>query len=271
MTGHGMDALFHVAGDEDVSGWVKLATDFTRHPKAVAAGPTARHLYYVSLMWAGQYATDGHIPGHMLPLLGTDAGISPDEVSDIVEKLIEVGLWERGPDFWVIHDWLEWQTPADQRKALTRPVSKPSKNPSTARDRLTPLTPAAVEVDVDVEVDKDQYLLRYTAEFEKIWAVYPRKLSKKAALRAYAATRQRRVPADTLLTATEGFAKAMTAEKREWRVIKHGSTFFGPDEHWADYLPDGAAFQEVIKQHGQKVTRLDSEGNEVTFTVKGNE
>jgi hypothetical protein len=62
-------------------------------------------------------------------------------------------------------------------------------------------------------------------------------MNRKAALRAYVATRRRGVQADQLQLATEGFVKAMAAERREWRLVKHGSTFFGPDEPWTDFLP----------------------------------
>lgn len=97
-------------------GTINVSTTFTRHPKALAAGPTARHLYLCSLMWSGEYGTDGSIPGYALAILAIDAGISQDEVGDSADKLVDVGLWERAPDGWVVHDWTEWQTSADQRE-----------------------------------------------------------------------------------------------------------------------------------------------------------
>lgn len=95
--------------------WVKLATGFPRHPKALAAGPTARHLWFVALCWAGEYNTDGVIPGYALPTLANDAGISQDEVGSVADKLVEVGLWERQPSGWVIHDWPDWQSTTEER------------------------------------------------------------------------------------------------------------------------------------------------------------
>lgn len=97
-------------------GWIKVATSFTRHPKALKAGPTARHLYLCSLMWAGEYDTDGAIPAYALGVLATDAGIPIDEVQDVADKLMEVGLWERTADGWQVHDWSEWQSTADERE-----------------------------------------------------------------------------------------------------------------------------------------------------------
>lgn len=97
-------------------GSINVSTSFTRHPKALAAGPTARHLYLCSLMWSGEYDTNGAIPGYALPVLAADAGIPPDEAGASADRLVEVGLWERAPDGWVVHDWTEWQTSSDQRE-----------------------------------------------------------------------------------------------------------------------------------------------------------
>lgn len=96
--------------------WVKLATSFPRHPKALDAGPTARHLFIMSLCWSGQYNTDGLIPHYTLrSVLAIDAGVPLDEVGAVADRLVEVGLWERVPEGWKVHDWGSWQTPAEER------------------------------------------------------------------------------------------------------------------------------------------------------------
>ena len=70
-------------------------------------------------------------------------------------------------------------------------------------------------------------------DFEEAWKHYPRKESKKSALKAYRA-RRKKERADTLLTATKNYAKSV--EGRERRFIKLGATFFGPDEHYVDFI-----------------------------------
>jgi hypothetical protein len=99
-----------------MSGWINLATTFPRHPKALAAGPVARHLFIVGLCWAGEYDTDGAIPAYALNSLAIDAGISSDDVGQTADRLVEVGLWVRNADGWQVHDWGQWQSTSAERE-----------------------------------------------------------------------------------------------------------------------------------------------------------
>jgi hypothetical protein len=72
------------------------------------------------------------------------------------------------------------------------------------------------------------------AEFDALWVDYPRKVARKAAAKAYAARRREGVPAEDLALAVKHYAAAMDGQ--EERFIMHGSTFFGPNERWKDYL-----------------------------------
>ena len=79
--------------------WFVIDDTFAFHPKVVAAG-NAITLWVRAGAWCAQQLTDGHVPSHMIPTLGTkrDAG-----------KLVEVGLWERVEDGYVFHDWSSYQ------------------------------------------------------------------------------------------------------------------------------------------------------------------
>ena len=99
-----------------MAGWINLATTFPRHPKALAAGPAARHLFIVGLCWAGEYDTDGAIPGYVLNSLAIDAGIAADAVGQTADRLVEVGLWIRNADGWQVHDWGQWQSTSAERE-----------------------------------------------------------------------------------------------------------------------------------------------------------
>ena len=79
-----------------------------------------------------------------------------------------------------------------------------------------------------------------TAHFEEMWKLYPRKIGKKAALRAWVARRREGVEAETLMLAASRYAATCRSEETAKRYIKHASTFFGPDEHWRDYLEEAA-------------------------------
>jgi hypothetical protein len=81
-----------------------------------------------------------------------------------------------------------------------------------------------------------------TRLFEEAWKFYPRKLGKQKALRAFLARLRAKTPPDQLLQATRNYAKA--CRDKEPQFVMHGSTFYGPDEPWRDYLngdPDKAA------------------------------
>lgn len=101
-------------------GWVKLSTAFYRHPKALAAGAAGRNLYVAALAYCGEYDTDGKVLGTSLPAIGVDVGLADADASAAADRLVEVGLWDRGPDHWMVHDWREWQTTAEERAEKRR-------------------------------------------------------------------------------------------------------------------------------------------------------
>jgi hypothetical protein len=71
-------------------------------------------------------------------------------------------------------------------------------------------------------------------DFESVWSIYPRKVAKAAARRAYTARRRAGVPAETLLSATRNYADATVGTPE--RFVMHAATFFGPDERWRESL-----------------------------------
>lgn len=103
-----------------MSGWVKLMTNFYRHPKALAAGPDGRNLFIASVVWAGEYNTDGALPAYALSTWALDAGVPGDNAGQVADKLVEVRLWDRTPEGWQVHDWADWQTSAAERDEKQR-------------------------------------------------------------------------------------------------------------------------------------------------------
>lgn len=73
---------------------------------------------------------------------------------------------------------------------------------------------------------------------ELIYQAMPKKVGKKAALAALTSTLKRCKDAtpDDLLKAARNYAALVKREKRESQFIMHPATFFGPKEHWRDYL-----------------------------------
>lgn len=74
----------------------------------------------------------------------------------------------------------------------------------------------------------------HLADFAHLWELYPRKVNRKRAERAYLARRRGGVSAEELLTATRHYAAARSGKDATYTL--HPATFFGPDERWRDFL-----------------------------------
>jgi hypothetical protein len=93
--------------------WVKLDDQFYDNSKVLAAGPQAIALHIAGMCWVGGQLSDGRIPRHVLSALTGKAQVP----TKTVERLVAVGLWEATPEGWEIHDWLQWNPPAEQVRA----------------------------------------------------------------------------------------------------------------------------------------------------------
>jgi hypothetical protein len=82
--------------------------------------------------------------------------------------------------------------------------------------------------------------------FESFWAVYPRRVAKEAAARAFAAAVKRSVDAETLIAGAQRYAVERAGQ--EPRYTKHPATWLNGG-CWQDEAPPGA----VIDQDGNVV------------------
>ena len=85
--------------------WVKVDDSFYDHPKFLTLPPGAVGLWITGLAWSNRNLSDGLVPFAALTRLGYDR--------ETAEHLEHVGLWELGPDGWIIHDYLSFQPSAD--------------------------------------------------------------------------------------------------------------------------------------------------------------
>lgn len=111
-------------------------------------------------------------------------------------------------------------------------VQRLDTEPNDEREELSPLPPTASAPAATPPPPTD---LTERA-FDRIWTTYPRKVERKAALRAFRATVRRVGPSavSDLAKATANYAEACRG--KDPKYVKHGSTFYGPDEPWRDYL-----------------------------------
>lgn len=76
--------------------------------------------------------------------------------------------------------------------------------------------------------------------FADCWKVYPRKLARKQAEKAWIARIKAGTDPQALYDATVHYAQHRTGDGDD-RFTLHGSTFYGPDERWTDFLDPSSA------------------------------
>ena len=82
--------------------------------------------------------------------------------------------------------------------------------------------------------------------FRAFWAVYPRKVQKGPALKAWLALSRQGVPFEDIAEAAREYAKASQAKGTPPDRILHPATFLHEDR-WRDWLPpDGASYREAL-------------------------
>ena len=115
----------------------------------------------------------------------------------------------------------------------------------------------------------------YSAEFEVLWKLYPRRENKKGTWDKFQATVKRGESPFDLIAAVENYATKVKAEGTEQRYILLGATFFGPSERWQDYAPgeiepawvpedNDLAWAEVWDGWFDNGHWLDNGGNKIT-------
>jgi predicted phage replisome organizer len=103
------------------------------------------------------------------------------------------------------------------------------------RDQITENREEDKEKDSEIEIINDKSLTtkQLNNEFEYLWKLYPRKNSKKDALRHYIVARKKGANYDDVLNGLYAYLDYIKDQKIETQFIKHGSTWFN-QECWND-------------------------------------
>lgn len=219
--------------------------------EAIAALSVPARLHFI-LLWT--YADDEGrgldnarlLKGALWPL---DDDITAGDVEDYQDELERAGRLVRyevdGRSYFEICNFQEHQKP-------NRPQgSKLPPPPFTEHSVSTPAqdTPVVVEGEVVVEGKvvvadsaRDENLIEtpktdseYSEAFEEAWKIYPRRVAKKQAWKAWSATLKRKFTTEQLIEGARNYAEECKRLKREEQYIKHAATFWGPNEHFMDY------------------------------------
>ena len=145
-----------------------------------------------------------------------------------------------------------------QRKYRERQLESPESK--VTRHVTSSVTPSdATDLDLDLDKDKEKSPA-YSAGFESLWTLYPRKTNKKGAYKAYKARLRDGIEHGELERAVKGYLQASKGTEEQY--VLHGATFFGPNERWKefmDYRPRVAAGAAVLQ--GWKCKKCGKEQN----------
>ncbi|RIK11179.1 MAG: hypothetical protein DCC49_01140 [Acidobacteria bacterium] len=235
--------------------FVRLEARAPEHPKVVGISSLAWSWWTKALCYCKRQELDGLVPHAVVALLLPDLHryeIDGNSVSadDLVDELIEAGLAKHSEAKDVLlHDWIDYQTSAAQlaslrysRKEAGRKggiASGKARRKQTTKHLLHDQKASGKSAQSRRQDAAD----RLEADFNEVWATYPRKTGRLAALKAYKARRREKIPAEDLAIATANYAKLRSGEDPQF--TKHGATFFGPSAPWRDYLPGGAGLIEA--------------------------
>lgn len=89
------------------------------------------------------------------------------------------------------------------------------------------------ELEIEIVNDKSLKPKQLESEFETLWSLYPRKKSKKDALRHYIGARKKGAEYNDVLNGLYAYLDYIKNQKIETQYIKHGSTWFN-QECWND-------------------------------------
>ena len=107
---------------------------------------------------------------------------------------------------------------------INQPANQPSINQSS---------PSIIKEGKEINEKKK---IIYSDEFEKAWKIYPRKISKKDAHLKWCATIKKGYSYDELIKCVINYQAYCIDLEYSEKFIKHMASFFGPKEHWKDFL-----------------------------------
>ena len=218
--------------------WVKIEDRFPWHRKVRGLTDAAFRLHLSAMCWCTEHLTDGAISASELHLVSDVR--APGKAA---EQLVAVGLWDVTADGWEIHDYLEFnyskeivlarrQADADRKKRGRSNRSPGGHLPDVQADstmdsaRTDPTRPDPTqESPSDSPAAPDGF-----AEF---WAVYPRRVGRGQAIRAFRAA-LKKTDADKLVAAATSYATSVRGTDEKF--IPHASTWLN-GERWADERP----------------------------------
>lgn len=203
--------------------WMKVDDNLHAHRKPRKAGVPAMGLWVLAGSWACNMLSDGFVPDYIAQSIDPEAETHAD-------ALVRAGLWEEaeqdGDTGWRFIGWDEYQPmrsevekkreDARERMARVRGKRAPSSDDVRANSERTSqsvrLTPTRPDPTPNTRASSDD-------AFERFWAVYPRKVAKKAAKAKWDTAIKTNDP-EAIINGATTYAKKCQAERTEKKFIK---------------------------------------------------
>jgi hypothetical protein len=147
--------------------WIKLDDTLPNNPKILPLSDKAFRLYIEGLCYANQYLTDGFL---------AQAVINRLDNGNAYQELLNAGLWLEVEAGAQIHDYCEHQT---SRKVVEEKREQVRNRVTRYREKGNAVvTTPETETETETETDKRK-------DFDQFWKIYPLKVGKGAALKAF--------------------------------------------------------------------------------------
>lgn len=173
---------------------------------------------------------------------------------DIVDELIHVSNWEEYQNVDGMDKIREQNRLRKQKQRENERLLLEKDTTCHVTGHVTVTRGHATDKDIDKDIERDKKNI-YIAHFEEAWKIYPKKKDKSRAFQCYMARINSGYSENELLTATKNYAAECEKEGRPEKYIKNGSTFFGINEPFVDYLgerkttPVGILDYEIENYH----------------------
>jgi hypothetical protein len=217
--------------------WIKLDDTLPNNPKILPLSDKAFRLYIEGLCYANQYLTDGFLAQAVVNRL--DSG-------NACKELLEAGLWIEVENGTQIHDYCEHQT---SRKVVEEKREQVRNRVTRYREKSNAhVTPSETETETETETDKRK-------DFDQFWKIYPLKVGKGSALKAFLKA-VRTTDADIII---KGATRYKLDPNRSQAYTAHASTWLNAHRWLDEALPTRNLSPAETKEKELQEARIKSE------------
>lgn len=230
--------------------WLRLDDKRALHPKCRAAGMAASGLDVVAMCWSSHQELDGFISCSDLQMLAEMYWCS--DWNDLAARLVEVGRWreDKRKNGYVIRDYLDYN-PSHAELEARRKADRERKRSRDGIHTDSARNPSGVRKDSAAKGRgyKGVKLLEETApDFDDFWAVYPKRVAKEAARKAFSKALATASPVDII----DGARRYRDDPKRKDDYTAHAATWLNACR-WEDEPAKAPVSNAWFDHHGNPV------------------